>query len=67
MPQEIRSRYQQKTLEERTYNLEECTCNKCGHWFMVDYAYLESKEIDCDPDFVKIICPYCGHIHYEHV
>lgn len=67
MAQEIRSKYQQKTLEERTYNLEECTCSKCGHWFMVDYAYLTYEEIDGDEDYARITCPYCGKTHYEHV
>lgn len=64
---EIRSSYQKKNYEVIKYYLSETSCPKCGRPFMVDFSYLKSVEIDGDYDFVRIICPYCGKKHYEHL
>lgn len=64
---EIRSSYQKKNYEERTYFLDETACPKCSLPFMVDFTYLKLKEIDGDYDYAQIICPYCGTKHYEHL
>ena len=64
---EIRSKYQKKTFEEITYELEECQCTNCGRPFMADYRYFKYVERDGDYDFAKIFCPYCGKSHLEHV
>ena len=64
---EIRGKYQHKNYEEVTYELEEITCRHCGVPFMIDYAYLPTRELEDQADlFYKITCPYCGKITLKH-
>ena len=57
----IRSKYQAKNYEERTYNLEECVCYKCGHVFMLDTNYCPTRyDETIFDDVYRVICPYCG-------
>lgn len=61
------SKYQQKHYEEIKYHYDETHCPHCGHYFMVDYAYLKETCLEADWDYVKIYCPYCRVVHYEHL
>ena len=67
MTTEIRSKYQRKTLEEITFELDEINCPYCKRQFMADFRYFKYAELDGDYDFAKIFCPYCGKSHLEHV
>lgn len=57
----ILSKYQEKTLEEREYNLDEFSCPHCDNVFMIDFSYLSVTYGSEDyVQYYKITCPYCG-------
>ena len=60
----IRSKYQQKNYEERTYTLDEYSCKKCDGVFTLDIDKCELKYVsDQARPYSIYYCPYCGTKH----
>lgn len=60
----IRSKYQQKTLQEIEYNLFEHSCYACDNVFMIDFEFIQIRRDENGDSYYKIICPYCGKVNY---
>ena len=54
------SRYFEKHYQVEEADLYEKQCYHCEKIFAIDYKWLEYFTKDCDPDWAKCICPYCG-------
>lgn len=54
------SKYFEKHYQVEEADLDEKQCYHCKKIFAIDYKWLEYFTKDCDPDWAKCICPYCG-------
>lgn len=54
------SKYFEKHYQVEEAELDKKQCYHCKKIFGIDYKWLEYFTKDCDPDWVKCICPYCG-------
>ena len=64
----IRSKYQHKNYDERTFLLDEVQCSFCGNVFMIDLDYCKTQyDEEQFRDFSIYYCPYCRKQYLIHV
>jgi len=61
------SKYFKKHYQVEEADLYEKQCGHCKKIFAIDYKWLEGFTMDCDPDWVRCTCPYCGKLLQWHI
>lgn len=61
------SKYFAKHYQVEEADLYEQQCGHCKKIFAVDPKWLDYFTMDCDPDWARCTCPYCGKMLQWHI